>query len=261
AQVFAVLAHIRRFGQRCGVADGERHIQNAGQRPGEQRFARACRPDQQDIRLLDFDIRTFVPQRQSLVVVVDGDGQDPFAVLLADHVLVELSDDLLRRRNTREERLRRSSAALFLFQDRLAQVNTLAADVDVARPLDERAYIAVALATERTEGVFFGGARPTAPSGQILSCGHGYSSSVRQPSSVGVSLRERRFPHAEREDYYGRRRNTIPGAARRLPAKVYPPRGRVVASLSARWSSVGGPTQRSAAAGLPGQTASAGRHR
>ena len=69
----------------------------------------------------------------------------------------------------------RAAAALLLLEDRLAQVDALAADVNVARPFDERADVAVALATERTEGVFLRGAGATTPSAQILSCGHGHS--------------------------------------------------------------------------------------
>src|SRR5205085_5853023 len=107
---------------------------------------------------LDLDVRTFVAERESLVVVVNGDGQNPLAVLLPDDVLIELRDDLAGRGNAGEERLSGAAAALFLFQDRLAQVDTLAADVNVAGPFDERANVAVALATERTEGVLLGSA-------------------------------------------------------------------------------------------------------
>ena len=81
-------------------------------------------------------------------MIVNGDGQDAFAVLLADDVLVELSDDFFRRGNAGEEGLGRTAAALFLFQNGLAQVDTLATDIDVAWPLDERTYVAVALAAK-----------------------------------------------------------------------------------------------------------------
>lgn len=81
-------------------------------------------------------------------MVVNRDGENTFAVSLPHHVLIELRDDLFRRRNPREQRLGRSPAALLLLQNRLAQVDALAADIDVARPFDQRADIAVTLATE-----------------------------------------------------------------------------------------------------------------
>src|SRR5947207_14355531 len=118
-------------------------------------------------------------------MVMNGDGEHLFAVLLADDILVELGDNFARRGNAVEERLGRAAAALFLFQDRLAQVDTLAADIDVARPLDERADVAVALATERAEGVLLRGAGATTPSTRILSCGHGHSLVFRVGRRIG----------------------------------------------------------------------------
>ena len=60
--VLDVLADVAGLGQRGGVGDGERHIQQARQRLGQQRLARAGRPDQQDVALgqLDFaDLASF----------------------------------------------------------------------------------------------------------------------------------------------------------------------------------------------------------
>ena len=51
------------------------------------------------------------------------------------------------------------AAAPLLLEDRLAEVDALAADVNVAGPFDQRADVAIALATERTKGVFLGGDR------------------------------------------------------------------------------------------------------
>jgi hypothetical protein len=53
--------------------------------------------------------------------------------------------------------LARAAALAFLIEDRLAELDALAADVDVARSFDERADVAIALATERTEGVLLSG--------------------------------------------------------------------------------------------------------
>ena len=90
-QVLDVFADVAGFGERGGVADGERHLQIAGQRAGQQRLAATGRADQQDVRLIDFDVvlGVFV-QHQPLVVVVDRDGEHLFGVLLADDVFVEM---------------------------------------------------------------------------------------------------------------------------------------------------------------------------
>ena len=124
----------------------------------KQRLAAAGRTDQQDVRLLDFDVRAFGAEHQPLVVAVDGHGQHLLGVLLADHVLVELGDDFARRGNLGEELLAGAAAAPLLLEDRLAKLDALAADVDVARSFDQRTDVAIALAAERTKGVLLRGA-------------------------------------------------------------------------------------------------------
>ena len=102
--VLHVLADIAGLGQRGGVGDGKGNIEHARQRPGEQRFAGAGVADQQDIALLDFDVavaggRPFllslveVPE-DAFVMVVNGDGERLFGVLLADTVQIEMLLDL-----------------------------------------------------------------------------------------------------------------------------------------------------------------------
>jgi hypothetical protein len=85
-------------------------------------------------------------------------------MMLPDHILVEVSDDLAGRGDCGEQLLAGAAALLFLVEDRLAKLDALTADVDVAWALNERPDVAVALATERTEGVLLGrpaGAPPT----------------------------------------------------------------------------------------------------
>ena len=124
-------------------------------------------PDQQDVRLVDFDIGAFAAEHQPLVVRMDGDGEHLLGRFLPDDVFVELDHDLARRGNLGEERLARAAAAALLVEDRLAKLDAFAADVDIARPFDQRADVAIALATERTKGVFLGGAPTSATSGHI----------------------------------------------------------------------------------------------
>ena len=141
----------------------------------KQRLAGSGGAQQQDIRLLDFDVGAFPAQRQSLVMVVDGDGQDLLALRLADHVLVQLGHDVAGRRDLLEELLGRPATTLFLLEDRLAQVNALAADVDVAGTFDQRPHVPIALPAERTKRVLL--RRTTAPSAsaRISSSGHNHS--------------------------------------------------------------------------------------
>ena len=56
--VFHVLADVSRFGERGGIADGERHVKDSRQRLGQQRFPASGPTDQQDIALINFDIAT-----------------------------------------------------------------------------------------------------------------------------------------------------------------------------------------------------------
>ena len=77
-QVLDVLADVAGLGQRGGVADGERHVEDLGQRPGQQRLAAAGRADQQDVALVDLDVAVaLVAEAEALVVVVHGHGQRP----------------------------------------------------------------------------------------------------------------------------------------------------------------------------------------
>ena len=54
--VLDVLADIAGLGQRRGVGHGERHVERAGQRLGQQRLAAAGRADQQDVGLGELDL-------------------------------------------------------------------------------------------------------------------------------------------------------------------------------------------------------------
>ena len=98
-QVLHIFAHVARLGQRRRIANGERHVERAGKRLGEERLAAAGGTDEQDVRLVDFDIRLVLGRHQPLVVAVDGDGQNSLGRFLANHVLVEFRDDFPGRRD------------------------------------------------------------------------------------------------------------------------------------------------------------------
>ena len=96
--VLDVLADVAGLGQRRRVGDAERHVEDPGQRLGQERLARAGRADQQDVRLLELDVVDLVAGVDPLVVVVDRDREDLLGPLLADDVLVERVLDLVRVR-------------------------------------------------------------------------------------------------------------------------------------------------------------------
>ena len=158
-QVLDVLADVAGFGQRRGVADGERHVEACGPACGPSSVL--PQPVGPTSRMFDLSISTSESSsavHQPLVVAVHGDGQHALGRFLADHVFVELGDDLARRGDAGEELLARAAALALLVENRLAELDALAADVDVARSFDQRSDVAIALATERTEGVLLGGA-------------------------------------------------------------------------------------------------------
>jgi hypothetical protein len=80
-----------------------------------------------------------------------------------------LPDDLAWGRDLAERELAGASPAALLIEDRLAEVNTLAADIYVAGAFDEGADIAVTLSAERAEGVFLDGAAAPASGGEVAS--------------------------------------------------------------------------------------------
>ena len=54
--VLDVLTNIARFGQRRRIGDRERHVEQAGQRLGQQRLAAAGRADQKNVALRELDV-------------------------------------------------------------------------------------------------------------------------------------------------------------------------------------------------------------
>ena len=94
--VLDVLADVAGLGERGGVGDGERHVEHAGQRLGQQRLAAAGGADQQDVRLGQLDVVGVVvgAELHPLVVVVDGDREDLLGLVLADDVVVQELVDL-----------------------------------------------------------------------------------------------------------------------------------------------------------------------
>jgi len=88
-------------------------------------------------------------------MAVHRDGENALGRILADDVLVELRQDFTRRGDPREELFTRAASFSFLVEDRLAKLDALAADVNVAGPFDKGTDVSITLATERAERVLF----------------------------------------------------------------------------------------------------------
>ena len=89
-------------------------------------------------------------------MVMHGDGENLLGPVLADHVGVKLLLDLARGRNIGEQGLGNPATAPLLVEDRLAELDAFAADIDISGAFHQGADIAKALAAERTIGVFLG---------------------------------------------------------------------------------------------------------
>src|SRR5205807_915045 len=129
-------------------------VENLGEGARQQRFAAAGRADQEDVALIDLDVgMAFIADAQALVVIVDRYRQHLLGAVLADDVLIDLVLDRARRRDVGDGVAGDAAAFAFLVDDRLAQFDAFAADVDVAGAFDERADVAVAFAAEGAKGV------------------------------------------------------------------------------------------------------------
>src|SRR3954452_16020214 len=102
--VLHVLADVAGLGERRGVGDRERDVEDLGEGLREERLAATRGTEQQDVGLLELEVLLAVRLHHldALVVVVDGDGERALGGLLADHVLLEDGVDLLRLRQVLE---------------------------------------------------------------------------------------------------------------------------------------------------------------
>ena len=145
--VLDVLADVAGLGERGGVGDAEGNVQDLGQGLRQKRLARAGGTDQQDVRLLELHVVDLVAGVHSLVVVVNGHRQDLLCLVLADDVLIEGNLDGPRVGQLGHLRLGARRLEHLLFDDLLAEVDALVADVD-ALARNQLAYLFLALAAE-----------------------------------------------------------------------------------------------------------------
>ena len=152
--VLDVLADVPGLGQRGGVGDRERDVQDLGEGLGEQRLAASGRAEQQDVRLLQLDVVLIgLHHLDALVVVVDGHRQAAFGLLLTDHVLVQDVVDLPRLGEILDVEAGRSGE--LLIDDLVAEVDALVADIH-AGSSDQLLDLPLGLAAEAAKQLFVG---------------------------------------------------------------------------------------------------------
>ncbi len=145
--VLDILTDIAGLGQRCRIGHGKRHVQNTRQRLRQKRLAAACRADQKNVRLRQLHAIGRGGVRETLVMVVDGDGQDTLGVLLANHIIVKHVADFTRARHAF---LGLEARCLALFADNIhAELDAFIADEN-RRPSNELLHFMLALSAERT---------------------------------------------------------------------------------------------------------------
>ena len=145
--VLHVLAHVTCFGQGGRIGHGERHIQQTSQSLGQQGFTATGRANQQNVGFAELHTTVFAAVAQTLVVVVDGNGQHLLGILLPDHIVIEMSADLMRGRQLVTIALGRDLADLFA-DDVVAQLDALITYVD-GRASDQLAHFMLAFAAKR----------------------------------------------------------------------------------------------------------------
>ena len=117
--VLHVLAHIAGLGERGGIGDGKRHLEDARKRLGEQGLTGTGRTEQQNIGLgelhlvhiiIELRVQTVVKGRHrstaldhAAIVVVHGNRHGALGVLLTHDIGRKLVIDLVRRRHVRDD--------------------------------------------------------------------------------------------------------------------------------------------------------------
>ena len=126
--VLDIFADVSGFGERRGIDNGKRHVQNPRKRLRQQRLAGSRRADQQDVRLRKLDVAAaLLVHLNPLVVVVDRYRELLLGGFLPDHVLVEVFLQFQRLRQLMGRAVRLILAVVF--KDRIADGDAFIANV------------------------------------------------------------------------------------------------------------------------------------
>ena len=143
--ILYILAHVPSLGENSGIDDGKRNLEDASQRLGQQGFAGARGPDEENIALPQLYIAS--PGIDPFVVVVHGDGKGFFGPFLADDMFVQMRFYFggFGKRSSIQVGL----LSVFFFQHLIAQPNALVAYVDRG-PLNDLLDLIDPFSAERT---------------------------------------------------------------------------------------------------------------
>lgn len=160
--IFDIIADIARLGESSSVGDSERHLDKASDSASEERFAGTGLADDDDVALLNFDLigsLFVIGMQQSLIMIIDSDGEDAFSVVLSDDILVEILLDSLRGGDILKRfggRLALGSRQIFL-EDKVGLFDTRVADASL-EAREQQIGVGLGTAAERAEtarGVIF----------------------------------------------------------------------------------------------------------
>ena len=146
--VLNVFADVTRLGEGIGVDDSQRDIEEAGEGLSEEGFAGAGGTNHEDIGFLKFNgVAGFAFRLpDTLVVIVNGDGESFFGLVLPDNVLVERGEDFFRFRQAGG--VGRAEAASFGIDNLVAKANAVIADIG-AVALNKAVDLQIGFAAER----------------------------------------------------------------------------------------------------------------
>ena len=147
--IFDVLAHVARFGKRGSVGHGERNVQNSGQGFCKKGFAAARRPQHQHVAFVENHRVVGVGLLpDAFIVIVNGDGQHFFGLVLTDDVFVQLALKLLRSQQIDFGRKPVGSFLEIRTQDVVASFYAVVADGNAVRTGDKFFHLIFAPSAE-----------------------------------------------------------------------------------------------------------------
>ena len=158
--VLDVLTDVAGLGERRRVGDRERDVEDPRERLREERLAAAGRAEEEDVRLLELDLRVLEAHPHALVVVVDRDRERALRLFLRDDVVVQDGVDVERLREIVEVELRRRRE--LLVDDLVAEIDALVADVD-AGASDQFLDLPLTFPAEAAKQLLVALARPSHP--------------------------------------------------------------------------------------------------
>ena len=147
-----ILAHITSLSKYRRIHDGEGHVEQFGNRTGQQGLTRSRGAHHDDVALLD--LHTVVGDRllQTLIVVIYRYSEITLGLVLSDHIVIKIGFDLLRLRHLLQFELlvlRFLGVRHILLHDMVSLLGTVLADKP-AQARDQQFYFTFTSSAETT---------------------------------------------------------------------------------------------------------------